>query len=161
MHSDAQIIIFARYPVPGQAKTRLIPALGPEGAALLHRRMTEHTTGVAREACKTRAASDWGITVCHTGARRHDFRAWLGKDLHYELQPSGDLGARLRHAFKTALRNGAEYAIAVGADVPGLTAAILKQALESLRKYDIVLGRGWRILPHRDEVVPSGAVRRH
>ena len=137
MHSGAQIIIFARYPVPGQAKTRLIPALGPEGAARLHRRMTEHTVGIARKAC---AASDWGITVCHTGARRRDFNAWLGTDLHYESQPSGDLGARMQQAFKTAFQNGVKSAIAIGTDAPGQNAVILHQALESLRQYDIVLG---------------------
>ena len=38
MSSDRKcLILFARYPVPGKVKTRLIPALGAEGAAGLHR----------------------------------------------------------------------------------------------------------------------------
>lgn len=44
------LILFARFPVPGQAKTRMIPALGPEGAARLHRRLAERAVAVAREA---------------------------------------------------------------------------------------------------------------
>ena len=44
---NMHILIFTRYPVPGKVKTRLIPALGPERAVRLHRRMTEHA--VARE----------------------------------------------------------------------------------------------------------------
>ncbi len=31
-----RLILFARYPVPGGIKTRLIPALGAEGATALH-----------------------------------------------------------------------------------------------------------------------------
>jgi hypothetical protein len=37
------LILFARYPVPGRAKTRLVPALGAEGAAALHRRLALRT----------------------------------------------------------------------------------------------------------------------
>lgn len=140
MYCTSQILIISRYPTPGQAKTRLTPALGSEGAALLHRRMTEHTTSIARDACEARAANDWRITVCYTGARRQDFRAWLGSDLHYQLQPSGDLGDRLRWAFKTALQNGVKSVIAIGTDVPGCTSNTLHQALENLRDHDVVLG---------------------
>jgi len=38
-----RISVFAKAPVPGQAKTRLIPALGPDGAARLHARLVTHT----------------------------------------------------------------------------------------------------------------------
>jgi glycosyltransferase A (GT-A) superfamily protein (DUF2064 family) len=41
------LIIFTRYPEPGKAKTRLIPALGAQGAAELQRRMTERTLAMA------------------------------------------------------------------------------------------------------------------
>lgn len=141
MHSEAQIMIFSRYPTPGQAKTRLIPALGPEGAARLHRRMTEYVVSVARSVRKANGSDELGITVCHTGARPRDFSAWLGPDIRYELQPSGNLGIRLRWAFETAFRRGVKSAIAVGSDVPGLTFEILCQALGNLRDHDIVLGQ--------------------
>ena len=133
-------MIFCRYPVPGEAKTRLIPALGAEGAARLHRRITEYTVASARAARKADGLNDLGITVCHTGARQRNFKAWLGSDLHYELQPSGDLGVRLQQAFKTAFRKGVKSAIAVGSDIPDLTSEILCQARENLRDHDIVLG---------------------
>ena len=47
-----RLILFARYPVPGRAKTRLIPALGAEGAAALHRRLVLRTLRTARKACR-------------------------------------------------------------------------------------------------------------
>lgn len=134
---DCHLLLFARYPVPGEAKTRLVPAIGPRNAALLHRRMAEHAAGVARAA---RAAGGAGITVCCTGARVRRFRAWLGEDLRYARQPRGDLGARLRHAFGAAFAGGAAGALAVGADVPDLTAEILRQAVDALRGRDAVLG---------------------
>ena len=37
------LIVFTRYPEPGQTKTRLIPALGAQSAAQLQRAMTENT----------------------------------------------------------------------------------------------------------------------
>jgi rSAM/selenodomain-associated transferase 2/rSAM/selenodomain-associated transferase 1 len=133
----SQLLLFARYPVPGQAKTRLIPALGPEGAARLHRRLTEHAAAVARAAA---AAEDARVTICCTGAARRDFRSWLGCDLAYAAQPSGDLGVRLSRAFASAFRGGAKRVVAFGADVPDLSAAQLRQAFARLREHDVVLG---------------------
>lgn len=132
-----ELLVFARYPVSGQAKTRLIPALGPDGAARLHRRMTEHAVAVARVGA--RAGSN-AITICCTGARRRLFRAWLGSDLNYATQPHGDLGTRLRRAFASSFRHGATRALAVGSDVPDLSPELVRQATQALDDHDIALG---------------------
>jgi len=131
------LLLFARYPVPGQAKTRLIPALGPDGAALLHRRLAEHSSAVARAAG---AAEGAGVTVCFTGAPRRDFRSWLGCDLAYAAQPPGDLGARLQQACAAAFDVGARRVVAFGADIPDLSPALLHQALDGLGNHDVVIG---------------------
>jgi rSAM/selenodomain-associated transferase 2/rSAM/selenodomain-associated transferase 1 len=131
---DAELIlIFARYPKSGEAKTRLIPELGAAGAARLHRRMTEHIVAASR---KTGAP----ITVCYAGAQRSAFRAWLGTDLDFVLQPPGDLGARLLHAFNKAFRQGATRVIAVGSDVPDVNTDRLRNALAALHDHDVALG---------------------
>ncbi|MBE0604085.1 MAG: TIGR04282 family arsenosugar biosynthesis glycosyltransferase, partial [Deltaproteobacteria bacterium] len=135
--NDLQVMLFARYPAPGQAKTRLIPEIGPRNAARLHRRMTESAAGVARA---VRGSGKIGITVCCTGARVRDFHSWLGEDLHYEMQRPGDLGARMRRAFESAFSRGAAGALAVGTDVPDLSPGILRQAVDGLRGHDVVLG---------------------
>lgn len=131
------ILMFARYPVPGQAKTRLIPALGSEGAARLHRRMTEHAASVTRS---LREKGNAKVIICFTGARRGDFRAWLGLDFRYEAQPHGNLGERLRWAFARSFDSGAERTMAIGADVPGISLEILNRALDGLLGHDVVLG---------------------
>ena len=137
MKTDDQLLLFSRYPVPGQAKTRLIPALGPDGAARLHRRLTEHAAGVARAAGASCGA---GVTVCFTGAARRDFRVWLGSDLSYAEQPPGDLGVKTRQAFAAAFHRQARRVVAFGSDVPDLSAELLRQALAGLREHDVVLG---------------------
>ncbi len=140
MGGDAQIMIFGRYPVAGKAKTRLIPALGPEGAAWLHRLMTEHVVAMARSAVRKKGRRKTGIIFCCTGAPLKAFRAWMGLDLTYLSQPSGDLGARMLWAFKTALGKGAGAVIVIGSDLPDLTGDIIGQAFKCLGNNDIVLG---------------------
>ena len=51
-----RLVLFARYPVPGRVKTRLIPALGAEGAAALHRRLVLRTLRTASKACRAAPA---------------------------------------------------------------------------------------------------------
>jgi len=141
-YRSSHLLIFTRYPVPGKVKTRLIPALGAEGAARIHRRMTEHVVGVVRATRKREAIGmALEITICYTGAQPRGFRAWLGTDLKYKPQHRGDIGARMHGAFEQAFRNGAEAVLAVGSDIPGITPEILHQALDGLRENHIVLGR--------------------
>ncbi|MDA3903949.1 MAG: TIGR04282 family arsenosugar biosynthesis glycosyltransferase [Desulfuromusa sp.] len=143
MHLDSRLLIFSKYPVPGEAKTRLIPALGPEGAAQLHRRMTESVVNIARSTYEASPENRDRVTVHYTGAQLRDFRAWLGPDLQYKAQPSGNLGQRMQNAFQTTLEHAADHSIAAigfGTDVPDLSSAILQQAHASLGNHDIVLG---------------------
>ena len=56
--SQVRILIFAKAPAPGRVKTRLIPALGAEGAARLAGRLLSH-------ALKQALAADLGpVEIC-------------------------------------------------------------------------------------------------
>ncbi len=132
-----RLIIFTRFPEPGQTKTRLIPVLGAEGAADLHRAMTEHTVGVARE---WQRGSGGDIEVAFDGAEVSRVQAWLGKGLLYAPQSGQDLGTRMLHALERAFREGAKRAVLVGTDCPGRTASMLNSAFASLGKHEVVLG---------------------
>ena len=74
---QARLILFTRYPEPGRAKTRLIPALGAEGAAALQRRMSE--TIVAR---MVRFAGKYpvGLEIRYTDGNQQAMAAWLSSD---------------------------------------------------------------------------------
>ena len=69
-------VLFTRFPTPGAAKTRLIPAIGEAGAARVHRQLTERTVKTLREAAAT-------IEIHYTGADEPEFAAWLGGDLRF------------------------------------------------------------------------------
>lgn len=129
-----RILVFARAPVPGRCKTRLIPALGATGAAALHRRLTLRTLATA---CRAGAT----VELWCTPDTRHAFfgacRRRFG--LRLRRQPAGDLGRRMALALGDALRAGATAAILVGTDCPTLAAADLRHTLNALRTCDAVL----------------------
>lgn len=118
------IIVFAKAPLPGQAKTRLIPRLGAWGAARLHERLTRHAV---------RTALLTGDEVEVHGTRRHAFFRSL--KVPFRLQRGRDLGERMHYALR---RNPG--AILIGTDCPELGAADLRRAARSLKAgYDAVL----------------------
>jgi len=133
--SRKRLILFTRYPVPGRTKTRLIPALGPECAAELHRRLTEHVLGRA-----VSPAGAWEVEVRFQGGNRRKMASWLGEGFIYRPQGPGDLGRRMLRAFRGAFREGAEMAALVGSDLPGLGGRIVEKAFCLLRRADLVLG---------------------
>jgi rSAM/selenodomain-associated transferase 1 len=125
--SAVRLVIFTRYPEPGKAKTRLIPALGADGAAALHRRLTEHTLTEAR-------AAGLPIDLHVTGAPEAVFREWLGDGITITQQDQGDLGDRLRTAAAPT------PVLFIGSDLPDLKAAHLVEAAELIRAGRTVIG---------------------
>ena len=143
---DVRVVVFGRAPVAGQVKTRLIPALGAEGAARLHRQLMEDIVG----------------RLCASGAARVEL--WVTPDtghpcfvelaerwpLDLFVQEGQDLGARMAYAARSALTR-AEAVILVGTDCPDLSPEFLKAAIAGLEHQDAVLGpgTGWRLCPAR------------
>ena len=132
-----KLLIFTRYPEPGQAKTRLIPALGAEGAAALHRQMTEHTMTQVRQLQQTYPVA---VEVQFTGGDRAQMAAWLGLEWAYQAQTGDDLGDRMSRASQMALTTGAEAVIIIGTDCPDLDATLLETAAQAVHHHDLVLG---------------------
>lgn len=132
-----RLIIFTRYPEPGKAKTRLIPALGAEAAAELHRQMTEQTLAQVKRLQQSRSLT---VEIWFAGGDRAQMQTWLGADLIYQAQPEGDLGDRMAQAFQTAFYSGVKAAIIIGTDCPELTDVLLTEAFQALQQTDLVLG---------------------
>lgn len=129
-----RIIIFAKAPQAGLAKTRLIPALGAQGAADLAQRMLRHTLDTAMfanigsvELCMTPSATDlaWRMIAMPKTVVRTD-------------QGEGDLGARMGRAAQRAI-GGGESVLLIGTDCPELSIAHLQQAAQALEHNDAVL----------------------
>jgi rSAM/selenodomain-associated transferase 1 len=133
MQKIDHLIVFSRFPVPGEAKTRLIPALGADGAAELQCQMTEHTVAQAR---KTGAQ----IEIRRTGGTEEQMRGWLGDDLDYAGQGGGDLGDRMARAFQEHFAAGAERVVIVGCDCPSNGWKNIQKSFQALEKTDCVIG---------------------
>jgi len=135
--SRDRLIIFGRYPVPGNTKTRLIPVLGPVGAARLQRHLTEKTF-LAAKAFGARHKTT--IECCFEGGTPQKIHRWLGTAPRVTFQGAGGLGLRMRTAIFDALNEGFRRVVLVGTDIPDLTARILEEAFFALVEHDVVLG---------------------
>lgn len=122
-----RVALFARFPEPGRAKTRLIPVLGPEGAAALHRRLAERALAAVRAAALP-------FELRCTGAPADAFRAWLGPGIPLADQGGGDLGERMARAAADT------PAILVGTDLPDLAPHHLRAAAAALHDHQAAIG---------------------
>jgi uncharacterized protein len=135
--TEQRLIIFTRFPKTGQSKTRLIPALGAEGAAQLQRRLTHNALREA-EACARTSRTD--LEIQFEGADERAMSHWLGDRFSFCHQAGADLGRRMCAAFDKAFKEGCQSVVLLGADCPDLNVSILSQALAALREYPVVLG---------------------
>ncbi len=128
------LIIFARDPVPGRVKTRLIPSLGAEGACALHIKLLQRTLNTAMQ-CPDVAIELWTDTDDPTA----ELRGMLANDsLRLCHQRGSDLGQRMHHAIGDAL-NRSDSVVLIGSDCPDWRAEDLMQAFDELRRNDAVL----------------------
>ncbi len=132
--SAVRIIIFAKAPQAGRAKTRLIPALGAEGAARLAQRMLQATLATAQ------AAAIGPLQLCLSPPPGDPAWAEFAWPTGVELcdQGEGDLGQRMARAVEAGVQLGLPVLL-IGTDCPQLTPALLRQAAEALSHHDSVL----------------------
>lgn len=123
---SVQIAIMAKAPIPGLAKTRLIPVLGAAGAARLQRRLTRMTVTCARDA-RLGEVTVW----CAPDNRHRFFRALRHTTgVNLLVQSDGDLGERMHTAFRLHCARGP--VLVVGTDCPVLHPEHLRAAARAL-----------------------------
>ena len=122
------IAILAKAPVPGFAKTRLIPTIGAHAAAVLQMRLTEQSMQTAQ------TAGVGPVTLWCAPNPSHPAFLDLARRFSISLkrQPEGDLGARMLAAF-------AGPTLVIGSDCPALTPQHLRAAAAALSDADVVL----------------------
>lgn len=121
-----QVAVLAKAPIPGLAKTRLIPALGARGAARLQRQFTRRAVRTAR------AAGLGPVTLwCAPDAQHRFFRALHKSDgVACLVQAGGDLGKRMHLAFRLQCLQGP--LLLIGTDCPPLQPQHLRRAAQAL-----------------------------
>ena len=125
--AETALIVFARAPIPGRVKTRLVPLLGAQGAARLHARLVEKTLRTARASGFERID-----LYCSPGIDGDFFRKMQKKfDVRLRPQGRGNLGERMYRALR---RNAG--AVLIGSDCPSLKPADLRAAARALRAGD-------------------------
>jgi len=134
MHRPTRIVIFAKAPIPGFCKTRLIGVLGEEGAAALAAKMLCRTVEVAMRA-------DLGpVELCvapdpaHATLRELD----VPPEVVWSRQSEGDLGARMAAAVLRTLARD-ENVLCIGTDCLALEVTHLKEAARALHQTPVVI----------------------
>jgi rSAM/selenodomain-associated transferase 1 len=137
MKRPPAVIVFARASRPGATKTRLIPALGPEGAAKLYRcflldtlanvsRLDAKIIVAAAEAADVDSVAEVAGSAC--------------PDACMTVQKGQDLGERMAAAIDEALAASHDRVLVLGTDSPSLPPDILGHALDLGIGHDLVVG---------------------
>ncbi len=134
MNRQTRIVIFAKAPIPGFCKTRLIDVLGAEGAAALARKMLSRTVSIAKE------ANIGPVELCVTPDPDHPcLRSLdLSAEVIWSRQAEGDLGVRMAEAVKRTLGVG-ENVLCIGTDCLELEVRHLKDAARALDHAPVVI----------------------
>lgn len=129
-----RVIVFCKAPRPGFVKTRLAGSLGPEAACATYRALTEKVLSQI-------SGVEW-VQLRHTpDEAREEIAPWKRHPC-WTLEPQGpgDLGERMARAFQSEFDVGTDRVVLIGTDTPELLETDLHEALDALRRHDVVLG---------------------
>jgi rSAM/selenodomain-associated transferase 1 len=135
---DSCLVIMAKQPLPGMAKTRIGATLGDDYAAALAEQLLHYTLAKAQ---KLSDKMDFRIQpiLCVAPKINHYFES-LATHFNTGLiaQTEGDLGGRMQAATRYALSE-ASHVIIIGTDCPALSARHIHQARKALDQVDVYL----------------------
>ncbi|MBI4367086.1 MAG: TIGR04282 family arsenosugar biosynthesis glycosyltransferase [Deltaproteobacteria bacterium] len=135
------LCLFAKWPTPGQVKTRLAAHIGPERAARLYRRMVEHVVRQTDPAASRRGYRR--VLYGDPPEAAAAFRAWLPAIAEQRSQRGADLGERMARAFAECAAEAEPQpprTCVIGTDCLALDARDIDAALGALDFHDMVIG---------------------
>jgi len=128
--NDTALIILIKNPELGKAKTRLAATVGDEEALRIYKLLLAHTRS-------TVLGADVDRFLYYSSHIEDD--EWLESDFVKRIQPSGDLGIRMKKAFLD-LSKDYEKLIIIGSDCAQLKAEHITKASDLLNDNDVVIG---------------------
>ncbi|MFN1834824.1 TIGR04282 family arsenosugar biosynthesis glycosyltransferase [Balneola sp. MJW-20] len=128
----AVLIIFVKNRVPGKVKTRLAADLGDIRALEVYEKLLKYTRSVMIEA-------DTRNQVWFSG-EVPDGNEWNKSAQKLMVQPTGNLGEKMSHAFRWNFEQGAEKVMIIGSDCAEITSGHIKKAITALNDKDLVIG---------------------
>ncbi len=140
---NSQILIFLKFPAPGEVKTRLAAEIGDETAAVVYRRLVRDVLRVV-----SLAPTDGVRILFDPPEREADIRAWIeaewpgndAENLEFAPQTGGDLGNRLSAAIEAAFAEGTRKVAAIGTDCVEILPKTFAETWDRLDTYDVVFG---------------------
>lgn len=120
--------IFARPPLPGTVKTRLIPDIGAHKATAVYRYCLEYTLAEVRQ-----SGLDYQLFL----SAASDDPLFQGEA--YSLQKGEDLGERMYHALQELLGRDSNGAVIIGTDCLDLSSMHLHDAARALTNHELVV----------------------
>lgn len=147
---DTAVIILAKAPIPGFAKTRLIPALGADHSAAVANALLVHALRQALDAgldgvelCVSPDPNHPSMHSAHEQMNRSNqstgnVAQGTTTQLRTSRQVSGDLGDRMNAAFDTQFEHD-QNVLLMGSDAPELTSGVLRNARAALEQAPAVL----------------------
>jgi len=130
------VILFTRYPQAGKCKSRLIPALGAEGALKIYNQLVSH---ILKQLHFIRSSTETSLTIFCTGGSQHQIQEWLNNSYNCKEQKGKDLGERMAGALTWGLETQRDT-ILIGSDCPDIDKTVLQTGFQALKNRDIVIG---------------------
>ncbi|MDY0223610.1 MAG: DUF2064 domain-containing protein, partial [Desulfobacterium sp.] len=131
---DNLLILFIKYPEPGQVKTRLGSKIGYEEAALLYEELVKQqildlkcdrpcpypADALSSAQVTSRSGNDGYNLACYVDNRHtiDQYRLKFGSNLNFFVQKGKDLGERMARAFKESFERQYDRVILMGSDIP-------------------------------------------
>lgn len=134
--TSVQLHLLAKAPLPGRAKTRLMPRLGAHGAASAH---VQLVTQCVANACRALPAAC--VTLWTALDHGHPLFAALQARFGIRLapQPDGDLGVRIHHALTSTPSRASGPAMIMGSDCPSITPELIQTCAARLATHPVVI----------------------
>lgn len=150
MNQKSLLLIFAKNPELGKAKTRLAKTIGDEKALWVYRELLQHTKKITQDLPTDK------VVFYTSFIDENDL--WQADIYQKKLQIEGSLGEKMAQAFEWGFRGGYEKIIIIGTDCYELTTEILEIAFEKLNQNETVIGPaqdGGYYLLGLNEVLPE------
>lgn len=135
-HVEDSLIVFARAPVPGKAKTRLLPVFTAEEACEIHLALL----GDVLERAMRAVAGSAHVTLAWSAPPGAVPEGVVPPGVAVETQEGADLGERMARAFQSHLKTGFRRVVVLGSDAPTLPADHVAASFEVLHRSPVVIG---------------------
>jgi rSAM/selenodomain-associated transferase 1 len=129
------LVVFVKYPQPGQVKSRLAKDFDSEFAAGLYKTF-------ALDILECAAKGDWQLRIFFDPPEKEtEIKNLLTDNYQYRPQRGVDLGARMKNAFADCFSEGFRSVVLIGSDFPDLPQKIIEDAFALLDSpSDAVIG---------------------